>query len=183
MLWNAFTKACSFCISYKSSDMKNVIITCCGDFKIDDELELFTIHNRSHKLPFTNKRLLVRIGDEYQRDDFCHEHFLVIHSAGRSVLISGCAHNGILSILDAYVDIWGKAPDLMVSGFHLMKKTEYKDDEIREIRSMAEELKKYPTKFITCHCTGIFAYDIMKEILGDSLGYVHSGEEIDLALL
>ena len=151
-----------------------------GDARIDDELELFVIKSRSHALPFTNRRILVRKGKDYQQDDFGHEHCLVIHQDGKSILMSGCAHNGILSIMDAYMDKYGKAPDLAISGFHLMKSTAYRDNEIREIEAIAEELKKYPTKFITCHCSGAAAFDIMKKIMGDSLGYVHTGEEICL---
>ena len=149
-----------------------------GDAVIDDELEIFTIHSRSHDLPFTNKRLLVRVGNEYMNDDFNHEHFLVIRQEGKMVLISGCAHNGILSILDAYKDKYGKAPDMVVSGFHLMKKTEYSEKEMEEIKNIAYELKDYPTKFVTCHCTGLAAFDIMKNIMGDRIEYVHSGETI-----
>jgi len=149
-----------------------------GDTVIDDELELFTIQKRSHELPFTNKRLLVRKGNEYIRDDFRHEHYLVIRQDGKSVLMSGCAHNGILSILDAYMEKYGKAPDAVISGFHLMKKTPYREEEIREIEDIARELNKYPTRFFTCHCTGVDAFDIMKTIMGEKLSYVHSGEEI-----
>ena len=149
-----------------------------GDTIIDDELELFVIRSRKHKLPFTNKRLLVHTGDGYRQDDFCHEHFMVIHHAGKSILMSGCAHNGILSILDAYKEKYGTMPDLVVSGFHLMKKTGYSDSEIEEIKAIAVELKDCPTKFVTCHCTGTEAFDIMKNIMGDSLEYVHSGEEV-----
>ncbi|MCR5292466.1 MAG: MBL fold metallo-hydrolase [Eubacterium sp.] len=149
-----------------------------GDAVIDDELEIFTIHSRSHELPFTNKRLLVRVGNEYMNDDFNHEHFLVIRQEGKTVLISGCAHNGILNILDAYKDKYGKAPDMVVSGFHLMKKTEYSEKEMEEIKNIAYELKDYPTKFVTCHCTGLAAFDIMKNIMGDRIEYVHSGETI-----
>lgn len=37
------------------------------------------------------------------------------------------------------------------------------------------------TKFCcTSHCTGLPAFDIMKNIMGDKLEYVHSGEEISL---
>lgn len=151
-----------------------------GDKVIDEELEVFVIAKRSHELPSTNKRLLIRSGDGFQRDDFLHEHFLVIRSKGKTVLMSGCAHNGILSILDAYKDKYGKAPDLAVSGFHLMKKTDYSDSEIDEIKAIAGELKDYPTKFVTCHCTGTTAFDVMKEIMGDSLEYVHSGETVDI---
>ena len=41
---------------------------------------------------------------------FGHEHFLVIRADGMSILMSGCAHNGILSIMDEYVKRFGKAP-------------------------------------------------------------------------
>lgn len=148
-----------------------------GGTRIDDELELFVM-NGSSCVPFTNRRLLVRRGDGYQQDHFCHEQFLVIHEGGRSVLMSGCAHNGILNILEAFLDRYGKAPDLAVSGFHLMKKTEYRDSELREIEETAQELAKYPTHFVTCHCTGTTAYSVMKQIMGEQLTYVHSGETI-----
>ena len=151
-----------------------------GDHWIDDELELFTIKNRSHKLPSSNKRILVRRGDHFQCDDFVHEQFLVIREGPKRVLMSGCAHSGILSIMDAFCDKYGAEPDLVISGFHLMKKTDYTGDEIREIEEIAGELKKYSTRFITCHCTGLPAFDRMKAIMGDQLAYVHSGEEIDL---
>ena len=149
-----------------------------GDSKIDDDIEVFTIKERSHKLPSSNKNLLIKKGDCFELDDFGHEHFLVIREEGKSVLLSGCAHNGILSILDAYIEKFGQAPDLVVSGFHLMKKTEYNESEIEEIKDIAEELKKYTSRFVTCHCTGIPAYEIMKPVLGDRLEYVHAGEEI-----
>ncbi|MBR5917405.1 MAG: MBL fold metallo-hydrolase [Lachnospiraceae bacterium] len=149
-----------------------------GDSKIDDDIEVFTIKERSHKLPSSNKNLLIKKGDCFERDDFGHEHFLVVREEGKSVLLSGCAHNGILSILDAYIEKFGQAPDLVVSGFHLMKKTGYNESEIEEIKDIAEELKKYTSRFVTCHCTGIPAYEIMKPVLGDRLEYVHAGEEI-----
>ncbi len=151
-----------------------------GDHVIDDELELFTIKKRTHELPFTNKRLLIKTPDGFVRDDFAHEHFLVIRCDGKSVLISGCAHNGILSIMDAYTEKYGSAPDAVISGFHLMKKTPYREDQLEEIRSIADELRKYPTLFYTCHCTGETAFDEMKKILGEKLVYVHSGDEVIL---
>ena len=151
-----------------------------GDYVIDDELELFTIKDRTHMLPFTNKRLLIRTNDGFIADDFSHEHFLVVKDKGLTVLMSGCAHNGILSILDAYKKKYGCLPDIVISGFHLMMKREYRDNELQEVRSIAEELRTYQTKFYTCHCTGIPAYEEMKKIMGDQLEYVHSGEELIL---
>ena len=151
-----------------------------GDCVIDEELEIFTVKKRTHALPSTNMRLLVKKDDGYVRDGFEHEHFLVVHERGRSVLLSGCAHNGILSILDAYEEKYGGEPDAVISGFHLMKKSGYTADEMAEIREIAEDLKQYRTKFFTCHCTGIPAYEEMCKILGEQLRYVHSGDKIAL---
>ncbi len=149
-----------------------------GDHVIDDELELFTIKNRTHMLPFTNKRLLIKTEEGFIPDDFIHEHFLVVKDKNLVVLMSGCAHNGILSILDAYKEKYGGLPDVVVSGFHLMMKRDYRENELEEIRAIAKELKAYKAKFYTCHCTGVPAFDEMKRIMGDQLEYVHSGEEI-----
>ena len=154
-----------------------------GNHIIDDELELFTIKDRKHMLPFTNKRLLIKTDGGFVPDDFIHEHFLVVKDKGITVLMSGCAHNGILSILDAYKDKYGKLPDIVISGFHLMVKREYRENELEEVRSIAEDLKTYQTKFYTCHCTGIPAFEEMKKIMGDRLEYVHSGEELSLNII
>ena len=151
-----------------------------GDAVIDEELELFTIKQRSHDLPFTNKRLLIQTGDGYQRDDFRHEHFLVIREDGKTILTSGCAHNGIVNIISEYVRKYGQEPDAVISGFHLMKKTDYTDEERSQIIATAKELKNYHTIFYTCHCTGVTAYDLMKRIMGNQLKYVHSGDEIKI---
>lgn len=151
-----------------------------GDYVIDDELELFTIKNRTHSLPFTNKRLLIKTACDFVPDDFCHEHFLVVKDKEHTILMSGCAHNGILSILDTYREKYGNLPDIVISGFHLMVKRNYLDNELQEVRFIAKELKKYQIKFYTCHCTGIPAFEEMKKIMGNQLKYVHSGEQIIL---
>ena len=149
-----------------------------GDFRIDDELFLMTIDSPTHPIPAANKKLLVRAGDGYARDDFRHEHFLVITSEGKRVLMSGCAHNGMLNIMETFEKKLGGAPDFVISGFHMMKATEYTADEVRDIKETAEKLMEYDTLYYTCHCTGIPAFDIMKGIMGDRLKYVHTGDEI-----
>lgn len=151
-----------------------------GDFVLDDELEVFTIKNRTHMLPFTNKRLLIKTENGFVPDEFKHEHFLVVKENGLTVLMSGCAHNGILSILDAYKEKYRTLPDVVISGFHLMLKREYRENELQEVRSIAEELSNYQSQFYTCHCTGVPAYEEMKKIMGDKLKYVHAGEAITL---
>ncbi len=85
-----------------------------------------------------------------------------------------------MNILREYTRRFGVAPDAVISGFHLMKKTDYTAEEIREIENTAKDLTQYDTVFYTCHCTGLPAFERMKQIMGGQLAYVHSGEEIKL---
>ena len=149
-----------------------------SDLVIDNELSLLTVDAPSHPIPFANRTLYVRTGAGFMHDGFSHEHFLVINSEGKKVLISGCAHSGMLNIMEAFADKMGQAPDFVISGFHLKKNSAYTEAEIREIKDTARRLLEYDTMYYTCHCTGLPAYEIMKDIMGGRLGYVHTGEEM-----
>ena len=151
-----------------------------GDQVIDDEISVFVIDEFISRRPFTNSRLKEKVNGSYVQDDFKHEQYVVISEENRKILVSGCAHNGILNILDEYERKYGSHPDAVISGFHLMKKTEYTDDEVAEIVDTAKRLKEFRTTFYTCHCTGVKAYESMRCIMGDQLRYVHSGEEVGL---
>ena len=151
-----------------------------GNYVIDDELMLFTGINGRREFPFTNKRLFKEEGGSFVNDDFVHEQCLVVSQNGKRVLFSGCAHNGVLNVLDRFSEICGGEPDLVVSGFHLSKKTDYTEEDILKIRQTAQAMKNYNTRFFTCHCTGEFSYRIMKDILGGKLGYIRCGEQIKL---
>ena len=89
----------------------------------------------------------------------------------KRVLLSGCAHSGIVNILERYQEIFHSEPDMAVSGFHLMKEGTYSSQEIQNIHNMG-------TIFYTGHCTGNEASRIMKEIMGDQLRIIHSGETL-----
>ena len=148
------------------------------DTVIDDELFIFTnVAGRRH-WPQGNQKLKKLQNKELIQDEFEHEQYLVIKAEGKEILMSGCAHNGILNILDRYIEHEGHEPDAVISGFHMMKATEYTVEEIETIKQTAYELKNYKTKYYTGHCTGEPAFQIMKEILGDQIEYVRSGEEI-----
>lgn len=148
--------------------------------KIDDELYAYTNVTGRRHWPQGNKKLKKLVNGEFLQDEFEHEQYLIIKTEENEILMSGCAHNGILNILDRYIEIEGHEPDVLISGFHMMKSTEYTADEIETIRQTAYELKKYRTKYYTGHCTGEPAFKIMKEILGDQIEYVRSGEEIEM---
>lgn len=149
-----------------------------GDYRIDDSLFVFTGVTGRKLWPKGNQALKAKRNGVVVQDDFCHEQYLVISEKGKNYLLSGCAHNGILNIIETYRERFGGFPDVVVSGFHMMRNTTLDDEAVNDIEETAKELSKMPTVFYTGHCTGQEAYDIMKPILGEKLMPIHSGETI-----
>ena len=151
-----------------------------GDIVIDGELSLFTNVTGRKLWPKGNLELKKKVGDDFLQDEFDHEQYLVITEDSKKVLISGCAHNGILNILDHYHSLYSSYPDAVISGFHMKKKDRYTDDDIATIKETAGKLSELPTKFYTGHCTGEEPFEMMKGIMGEQLSYVYSGSVITL---
>lgn len=149
-----------------------------GNYQIDEELFLFTNITGRRYWAESNLLLKQKVEERFIQDEFLHEQCLVIKEGNENVLLSGCAHNGILNILDAYQQRMEGLPSKVISGFHMMKKGEYTEEEIQTIQNTAKELKEIPAVFYTGHCTGEKAFEIMKKIMGEQLIFVHSGEEV-----
>ncbi len=149
-----------------------------GNRRIDEELFLFSGVTGRALWPRGNRELKVERGGAFLQDEFCHEQYLVVEENHQKVLMSGCAHNGILNILETYRRIYGADPDAVVSGFHMQQKSGYQEEDLEMIREIAAELKKTTARYYTGHCTGEIPYRIMKECMGEQLVYVHSGDEI-----
>lgn len=180
------------------------IITCDGPVTlIDDELTILSDIKDFYPVPSTNGNLKIRTSAGLIPDNFAHEQCLVISllsgeaenrvaeqnmpdngncvpsgddRTDKKILFSGCAHHGILNILHAYHKVYGDYPYASVSGFHFMKKTDYTESEIREIKETARKLTQIPTVFYTCHCTGDAACEIMQDIMHEQLNCVHCGD-------
>lgn len=139
------------------------------DLVIDEELSVFTKVYPKRNWPKGNRRLHELKNGEYIQDTFSHEMYLVIrYGEEKYIIISGCAHNGILNILDSFREIYGTDPSIVISGFHMIQ-SEYTEDDLQKIRDTAEELTKMHTIFYSGHCTGEVAYQLLKETLGDKL--------------
>ena len=144
---------------------------------LDQGITLFSDIQGRRLWPQGNLRLKCLENGLYEQDTFDHEQVLVIQEDGKSILLSGCAHNGILNILDKYFEIYGSAPDMVISGFHMKKNTPLTEAEKAVVRETAAELKTMKnTIFYSGHCTGEEAFSIMKEIMGEQLCALHSGK-------
>ena len=136
---------------------------------IDEELSVFTNVHPERNWPKGNRRLHEQKNGEYIQDTFSHEMYLVIrYGEEKYLLISGCAHNGILNILDSFREIYGTDPSVVVSGFHMIQ-SEYTEEDLQKIKDTADELSQMNTIFYSGHCTGEAAYQILNGILGNKL--------------
>lgn len=156
-----------------SSDKK---ITLVGDhLSIDEELELFTCMEGKWPVPKGNASLFMEVGDSHSVDDFHHEQNLIVKNKGKTLLVCGCAHRGILNILDRSRQLIGKYPDYVIGGFHLksrMPEYHYSPQEVREI---GEQLMLTGSTFYTCHCTGEEPYALLKDVMGTKISYLATG--------
>ena len=149
-----------------------------GDLCIDDELFLFSGITGNRCPAKGNRNLKELINGELVQDRFAHEQCLVITQGEERILLSGCAHHGILNVLDRYREMFADEPTLVLSGFHMMQADGYGEKDWQQIRDTAQELARMKTMFYTGHCTGAEPCAVMKEIMGDQLQILYSGAVI-----
>lgn len=139
--------------------------------KIDDESSLCSCNDLPRPFVMGSYGLFARHDGILAPDTFLHEQYLVLRENGKTIVISGCSHKGVLNIVN-----W-LHPDVLVGGFHFMK-VDPDGPEHAVLDEAAAELKNHPTRYYTCHCTGIAPYAYLKARMGDQLEYLASGQKI-----
>jgi 7,8-dihydropterin-6-yl-methyl-4-(beta-D-ribofuranosyl)aminobenzene 5'-phosphate synthase len=89
---------------------------------IDEELALFSNCKGKRLLSSANNHLYMKENEKLVQDQFNHEQNLIITEDDKKVLVAGCAHKGIVNILQHCSDIKDSAIDHVIGGFHLMSK-------------------------------------------------------------
>jgi 7,8-dihydropterin-6-yl-methyl-4-(beta-D-ribofuranosyl)aminobenzene 5'-phosphate synthase len=86
------------------------------------------------------------------------EQSLIIHTNRGLIVITGCAHPGILEVLNKAKDLMNDDILLVMGGYHLGGKGR---DELEKIVS---SFKKLGVRYVgPCHCTGDAAGEVLKE--------------------
>ena len=153
----------------------------CGDhFKIDEELELFSGVKAKKLVPTGNEGLLVKHGDAFVQDSFAHEQNLVITNHGETILISGCAHNGIINVIDQFKTDRGSLPDYVIGGFHLYNCRTKENEAPKIVNQIGKSLLETHAHYYTCHCTGLESYHRLKTIMGESIDYISTGDQLTI---
>jgi len=103
------------------------------------------------------------------------EQSLIIDTPDGPVLITGCAHPGIVEIARTATDIAGGPLRLVLGGFHLGSTP---PDEVRKIGSALRDLRV--RQIGPCHCTGERAISILREMFAEDGLEVMAGTRIEL---
>ncbi|MCB2290914.1 MBL fold metallo-hydrolase [Clostridium sp. CS001] len=133
--------------------------------KIDEELILFGNIKGNKMLPKGNDKLLKQYSDKsVGKDDFEHEINLLIKENDKYNLFCGCAHKGIVNIIEKTKDIINYDLNTVIGGFHLMRmdvKDSNSKDYLNELSAILNNANV--GKYYTCHCTGEQSYNYLSQ--------------------
>lgn len=145
----------------------------------DRGLLLFSDVDGQAFLPKGNRSMLVPDPKGgHMPDDFRHEQNLLVEEGDSLILMAGCAHKGILNIMEKAREHMGRMPDIVFGGFHLSSRNPADEEPQERIERLGEALAATGATFYTGHCTGVRAFDILKDKLGDKLFALTGGQRI-----
>ncbi len=145
---------------------------------IDDELELFANVKGDLMNPSGNKDLWAEQANSFVPDGFSHEQNLIIKENEKTLLVCGCAHRGIVNIIEHLSALKQIAPTHTIGGFHLFSPSAGKFEDPAIVRQIGGYLLETGSKFYTGHCTGMQPYEILKEVLGEKIQYIPAGSQL-----
>jgi 7,8-dihydropterin-6-yl-methyl-4-(beta-D-ribofuranosyl)aminobenzene 5'-phosphate synthase len=103
------------------------------------------------------------------------EESLLINTEKGLIIVTGCAHPGIVDIVRRAKEILNTSVYLVMGGFHLRGMSRRKIDEI------VEEFKREGVKRVgPCHCSGSLARKLFKKAYGKDFILVGVGKTIEI---
>jgi len=99
-----------------------------------------------------------------------YEQSLILRMKEGLVIITGCAHPGIVNIVEKAVELTGVSPYMVIGGFHL------RSGSAEEIEAVISQLKALGVeKAAPTHCSGDRARALFEEAYGDNYMRVGAG--------
>lgn len=107
--------------------------------------------------------------------DYIAEQALVMDTKKGLAILTGCAHPGIIEIVEKVMQHIKKDIYLVMGGFHLM------DNHYRKIVEIGKKLKILGVKNVgPAHCSGENAENILTELYGDNFLDIRVGKTIEI---
>lgn len=155
-----------------------------GFAQIDDGI--FIIPHSSDKITerSLHTKMYALINGEMLPDDFKHEQTVVFEENDELVCFNSCSHSGVDIAVDEVRQAFpNKSIKAYIGGFHMMgtdgaASCGYNEE---EVKAVAERLvKSSDAVFYSGHCTGLIAFEWLKEVLGDRLAALYSGMAFEI---
>lgn len=164
-----------------AGDLKNnrQIIMTSGQFPISPEIEIFSNVTRVEAPPKLMGNLLMEQNGQIVEDTFAHEQNLIVEEGGKTILLAGCAHNGIINIVKCFHRLKGRMPDYVIGGFHLHEPRSG-DWDLDTVNKVGKYLLDTKAMYYTGHCTGLEPYRHLKGMMGESIDYLSTGSVITI---
>jgi len=144
---------------------------------IEVEKGVFLTGEVPRKTPFEKPDpvLFAEIDGKISQDVFSDDQSLILNSEKGLILILGCAHSGMINIINYVTERTGKDKFYaIVGGTHLDFLTpEQLEESIKTLKKIKIE------KIGVCHCTGMRAAFRLQQEFGDRFFYGHVGSYLD----
>ena len=119
--------------------------------------------------------------DKKKHDTFSHEQNLLIEEGAHTVLFAGCAHSGIVTIMQEATRLAGHPPTHVFAGMHLVKSGLAPLEEERYIHDLAHLLCAFPhCHYYTMHCTGVEQFEKLRTHMPGRISYLGTGKTVEV---
>jgi 7,8-dihydropterin-6-yl-methyl-4-(beta-D-ribofuranosyl)aminobenzene 5'-phosphate synthase len=125
----------------------------------------------------SESEFFIERGGAILKDPFLDDQSMLINVESKGlVIITGCAHSGIINIIDHATRIAGtEKVYAVIGGLHMV---DYSAGKMEKTIELLKE--RGPTLLMPCHCTGIEGIIALREGLGKSVRPCAAGMEIEL---
>lgn len=165
----------------KNESVLKPITQVSGSYQLNPYSTILCNFNKKSKKPVTNKGLEIKF-DKWEEDSFDHEMALLLNYKDKTVLFTGCSHNGLKNIVVSVKEETGlNHIDYVIGGFHIIdpiNKKFVKDEYFSELVKFINNEKK--TMFYTGHCTGSVALTYLKELCPGKVKKLSTGKIINI---
>lgn len=147
---------------------------------IDGELSLFAGISGQEFKPTSNRNLYIQRDSTSIHDTFMHEQNLVISEGRKTVLVAGCAHAGIVNILERFFADRSCMPTHVLGGFHMYSRSNQTYEDPVTVAKIGARLAASGAHFYTGHCTGLLTYERLKRMPELSVDYLCTGSRFEI---
>ena len=164
---------------YLINRYKNLTVYICPNFKseIKERIKSFGVNIAEVKECLKIKDQIYTTGELIcnSKEEVIYEQSLVIKTPNGLIIITGCAHPGIINIIENVKKQFNEDIYLVLGGLHL------KDSNNEQILKVIDKLNEYKiNKIAPTHCTGKKAEGLLKDKYGRNCLSLKTGQILEV---